>query len=61
MTLPPNLALQRTTMLPDKSALDDAAKMLGLTRARLDAHLAPLRRKLAFSHPTEGDPSCQST
>jgi len=48
-------------MLPDKSALDDAAKMLGLTRARLDAHLAPLKRKLAFPHPTEGDPSCQST
>lgn len=35
--------LQLTT-LPDKSALDDATKMLGLTRARLDAHLATLGR-----------------
>lgn len=33
--------LQLTT-LPDKSALDDAAKRLGLTRARLDARLATL-------------------
>jgi hypothetical protein len=33
--------LQLTT-LPDKSALDDAAKKLGLTRARLDARLAAL-------------------
>jgi hypothetical protein len=32
------------TTLPDKSALDDATKMLGLTRARLDAHLATLGR-----------------
>lgn len=30
------------TTLPDKSALVDAAKMLGLARARLDAHLAAL-------------------
>ena len=30
------------TTLPDKSALDDAAKRLGLTRARLDAQLATL-------------------
>ena len=30
--------------LPVKSALDDAAKMLGLTRVRLDAHLAKLGR-----------------
>jgi len=30
------------TTLPDKSALDDATKMLGMTRARLDAHLATL-------------------
>ena len=30
------------TTLPDKSALDEAAKMLGLTRARLDAHVARL-------------------
>ena len=30
------------TTLPAKSALDDAAKMLGLTRARLDKHLAAL-------------------
>jgi len=28
------------TTLADKSALDDAAKMLGLTRVRLDVHLA---------------------
>jgi hypothetical protein len=33
--------LQLTT-LPEKSALDDAAKMLGVTRARLDADLATL-------------------
>ena len=33
--------LQLTT-LPEKSALDDAAKMLGITRAHLDAHLATL-------------------
>ena len=33
------------TTLPVKSALDDAAKMIGLTRARLDAHLATLDRK----------------
>ena len=33
--------LQLTT-LPDKSGLDDASKRLGLTRARLDAHLAAL-------------------
>ena len=32
------------TTLPDKSALDDATKMLGMTRARLDAHLATLGR-----------------
>jgi hypothetical protein len=32
------------TTLPAKSALDDAAKMLGLPRARLDAHLATLGR-----------------
>ena len=32
------------TTLPDKSALDDATKKLGLTRARLDAHLATLGR-----------------
>jgi hypothetical protein len=32
------------TTLRDKSALDDATKMLGLTRARLDAHLATLGR-----------------
>jgi len=32
------------TTLPDKSALDDAAEMLGLTRARLDARLAALGR-----------------
>jgi hypothetical protein len=30
------------TRLPAKSALDDAARMLRLTRARLDAHLATL-------------------
>ena len=30
--------------LRDKSALGDATKMLGLTRARLDAHLAALGR-----------------
>ena len=30
--------------LPDKSAIDDAAGMLGLTRARLDKHLATLGR-----------------
>ncbi len=30
------------TTLPDKSALDDAARKLGLTRARLDARLAML-------------------
>ena len=30
------------TTLPDKSALDDAAKILGLTRARLDTRLATL-------------------
>jgi hypothetical protein len=30
------------TTLPEKSALDDAAKMLGLTRTRLDAYLAAL-------------------
>jgi hypothetical protein len=30
------------TTLREKSALDDAAKMLGLTRARLDAHLVAL-------------------
>ena len=30
------------TTLPAKSALDDAARMLRLTRARLDAHLATL-------------------
>jgi len=30
------------TTLPDKSALDDAAKALGMTRARLDAQLAAL-------------------
>jgi hypothetical protein len=30
------------TTLPAKSALDDAAKALGMTRARLDAHLARL-------------------
>jgi hypothetical protein len=34
-----NLAL---TMLREKSALDDAAEMIGLTRARLDAYLAAL-------------------
>ena len=33
--------LQLTT-LPDKSALDDASKRLGLTRARLDVRLAAL-------------------
>jgi hypothetical protein len=33
--------LQLTT-LPDKSAIDAATKMLGLTRGRLDAHLAAL-------------------
>jgi hypothetical protein len=32
------------TTLPHMSALDDAAKMIGLTRARLDAHLAMLGR-----------------
>jgi hypothetical protein len=32
------------TALRDKSALDDATKVLGLTRARLDAHLATLGR-----------------
>jgi hypothetical protein len=32
------------TTLPAKSALDDAAQMLGMTRARLDAHLATLGR-----------------
>lgn len=32
----------RLTTLPDKSALNDAAAMLGLTRARLDAGLARL-------------------
>jgi len=32
------------TTLSDKSALDDATKMLGMTRARLDAHLAALGR-----------------
>jgi hypothetical protein len=32
------------TTLPKKSALDDAATMLGLTRTRLDAHLAALGR-----------------
>src|SRR5262249_5737080 len=35
--------LQLTT-LPDKSALEDATKRLGLTRTRLDAHLAALGR-----------------
>jgi hypothetical protein len=30
------------TTLPEKSALDDAAKMLGLTRSRLDALIATL-------------------
>jgi hypothetical protein len=30
------------TTLPEKSALDDAARMLGLTRAHLDARLATL-------------------
>jgi hypothetical protein len=35
--------LELTTLL-DKSALDDAAKVLGLTRARLDARLATLGR-----------------
>ena len=32
------------TTLPDKSAIDTAATMLGLTRARLDAQLATLGR-----------------
>jgi hypothetical protein len=32
------------TALRDKSALDDATKMLGLTRARLDARLATIGR-----------------
>src|SRR5262249_52760635 len=32
------------TTLPDKSALDDAARRLGLSRARLDARLAALGR-----------------
>jgi len=32
------------TTLPDKSALEDATKRLGLTRTRLDAHLAALGR-----------------
>jgi hypothetical protein len=32
------------TTLPGKTALDDAAEMLGLTRARLDARLATLGR-----------------
>jgi len=32
------------TTLPDKTALDDAAEMLGLTRARLDTRLATLGR-----------------
>src|SRR5262245_23326284 len=32
------------TTLPDKSALDDAARRIGLTRAGLDAHLAALGR-----------------
>ncbi len=32
------------TTLRDKSAIDDATKMLGLTRARLDAQLATLGR-----------------
>jgi hypothetical protein len=32
----------RLTTLPDKSALDDASRRLGLTRARLDARLAAL-------------------
>ncbi len=32
------------TTLPEKSALDDAARMLGLSRERLDAHLATLGR-----------------
>lgn len=34
------------TTLPDKSAIDAAAKMLGLTRARLDAQLATLGSQL---------------
>lgn len=34
----------RVTTLPDKSALDDATRLLGLTRSRLDAHLAALGR-----------------
>ena len=32
------------TTLSDKSALDDATKLLGMTRARLDARLATLGR-----------------
>jgi hypothetical protein len=34
------------TTLPDKSTLDAAAALLGVTRARLDAHLAALGKSV---------------
>jgi hypothetical protein len=34
----------KLTTLPDKSALDDATKLLGLTRMRLDSYFATLGR-----------------
>ena len=44
------------TTLPDKSALEDASKRLGLTRARLDAHLAALGKvsRAALGQRPEG-------